>query len=149
MTPTTTPAAEAVSLHDQIMNLVRSYEFEGKELRIAYAEGHREARHAAAELAATREQQHALELLSLEGQAMEREGALIAERDQLRAVAHVAIAWAHASDIAATAADLAEESDFDPELVEASTKADEAFQAAEVDLFEACRALAAPAVEGE
>jgi hypothetical protein len=43
-------------------------------------------------------QQHALELLSLEGQAMERECALIAERDQLRAAMRICLTNVQAAD---------------------------------------------------
>lgn len=71
MTTPTTPAADAVSLRDMIMNLRCDTDKHGYFGASAAAckLGHRDARHAAAELATA------------------RESALVAERDALRAVA--------------------------------------------------------------
>ena len=67
----TTPTTPAADLHDLIMNLPCAkgpYSESGINARLAYKTGHRDARHAAAELATA------------------RESALVAERDAYKAM---------------------------------------------------------------
>ncbi len=87
MTTPATPAADAVTIaawskHTAVADYPEGYSLREHVLR------------AGREIATAREtslaQQHALELLSLDGQAMERESALVAERDALRAEVAVA-----------------------------------------------------------
>jgi hypothetical protein len=77
MTASTTPAAEATQHRDIVSRLQ-------DESDICRSDGAGDIAQLLDD-AVTHIQQRALEFLSAEGQAMEREGALIAERDQLRA----------------------------------------------------------------
>lgn len=93
-------------------------------------------------------QQRALEFLSAEAQADERESALVAERDALRAIVNLALAFTEANDRGDKIGQEIEDGGFEDDLFEVSDQADVDYNQTKADLFAACRALAAPAVEG-